>query len=461
MQTPTLALIRDRLAGLSRSSAGFNEATGTALTQLDTIAAWLGECYSASRSTGDTYLSSMALYVPWCDDAGVLPLTVTREDASRFAHWLATSPSDRTGQLRGDSRYNQVLAACTSLLEYAADAGRRPEGLNPFARIRRRPIDQHHTTARVLDVSQVNQLVLAAREDGTFHGVLGKLLVAIPARMGLRPGDMCRLDVGDVRDDGHGGYELRVTVKGGKKLTRWLPPDVASDLYTYLQRGRVEPEDEGDQALFVSPLRRGRVQPWEVLSLVKRASTRAGLAHGVRLRTRDLRHTFGTITAALGVSLDDRQHGLGHASAETTKRYDRTVWTRHRDPAISLSAAFGEYPAEDRIAPLERSARGVRPVQAGCDCTPQWPELHVDLSPIGVDETAIAVPAETPEPGTHRLAPYCRRCRTAYPGFFRTTRVLDDREGVLLDQARRALVESALYPAAVDRRAERRRLDGS
>jgi hypothetical protein len=74
-----------------------------------------------------------------------------------------------------------------------------------------------------------------------------------------------------------------------------------------------------------------------------------------------------------------------------------------------------------------------------------------------VDQLAVCVVTEEPEPGTHQLSPYCGKCRVAYPGWFRVARVLDDPEGEWLRQARAGMAEAYQYPDAVARREERRR----
>jgi integrase len=434
----------------------------------EVLSGFLVEHYSTGGQTGDTYASALRVYLVWCSDVGVDPLLVTRPQASRFASWLATTPSEVTRQPRSPSRRKQILCACTSLVEYAVEADARPEWTrNPFASVKKPKVDKAPRPPVRLSVSHVNQLVLAARNDHLLGGVLGKLLVAIPARMGLRPGDMCRLALSGARDDGVGGYELQVPVKGGKTIPRWLPPDMASDFYTLLKQ-RTEPEEvegappdpHGADPLFVHPRRRVRVNTDDVLRLLRRAAAAAALPFAAQLCTRDLRPFFNTLARDMGAQLEDRRVGLGHASATTTEGYDRTEWSRQHDPAIRVSAAFDDYPAEARVAELVPPRRRPPALQAGCDCTPMWPRLLVDLTPVGVDQLGECVPTDAPEPGTHRLTPYCARCRVAFPGPFRVRRVLEDADDQWLTQARAAMSEAALYPDAVTRREERRRQDG-
>jgi integrase len=436
----------------------------TADVLAEVVAGFAEEHYSTGGQTGDTYVSCLRVYLAWCGDQRVDPLLITRPQASSFARWLSTVASEATGRPRSPSRRAQILAACSSWMEYAVDADARPEWTrNPFAKVKRPVVDRSPRGGPRLTVSHVNQLVLGARTDHLLGGVLGKLLIAVMARMGLRPGDVCRLDLEGAADDGHGGYQLAVPVKGGKTLTRWLPPDMASDFATYLHRVRIEPAELEDpepgrpDPLFVHPRRRCRLNTDDLLRLVRRAAAAAGLPFAPSLCSRDMRPFFNTLARSLGSTLEERQVGLGHASATTTERYDRTEWAREHDPAIRVSSAFDEYPAEARMGPLQEQAWKPPSVQRGCDCTPVWPRLLVDLSPVGVDQIGECVITEEPEPGTHQLAPYCARCRVAFPGWFRVRRVLDDFEGEWLRQARTGMTEAALYPDATQRRNERRR----
>lgn len=425
---------------------------------------FLDEHYSTGGQTGDTYCSALTVYLGWCSDNGVDPLLITRPQASQFARWLSVTPSELTGQPRSPSRRSQILSACTSLLEYAVEADGRPEwARNAFTKVKRPVVDRAPKVGPRLTVSHVNQLVLGARADHLLGGVLGKLLVALMARVGLRPGDVCRMPKSGAADDGHGGYELAVPVKGGKTLPRWLPPDMASDFATYLHRVRVEPgelegaDPDGPDPLFVHPRRRTRLNDDDLLRLLRRAAAAAGLPFAAILCCRDLRPFFNTLARSMGSTLEERRTGLGHATAMTTERYDRTEWARQHDPALRISSAFDEYPAEARVAPLVEQTWKAPSVQRGCDCTPVWPKILVDLSPVGVDQLGVCAITEEGEPGTHQLSPYCAKCRVAYPGWFRVARVLDDPEGDWLRQARAGMAEVHQYPDATQRRTERRR----
>ncbi len=422
---------------------------------------WLGERYVRSASTANTYATALSTYLTWCSAHEVDPLLVRRQQASRFVRWLGEARSQHTGRVRSPSAVNTMLTACARWLEYAVEAEARPEGgRNPFVAVERPVVARLPRSVR-LRKDDVSRLILAAREDHVLGGVLGKLVVGTLAVVGLRPTDLCRLDLGDLADDGAGGYELRVTAKRGNQLTRWMPPVVASDAYAYLQRARIAPEDadEDGQPLLVHPRLYRRLNRDDVLALVKRSAVRADLPIGTRLTARDFRRFFITMSRSAGAELEDRQRAAGHASARTTGLYDGTEWSRERDPAIRLAGLFEDYPSEELARPLAHATVS-QPRQASkymCDCTPQWRNARVWLGPAGIDEFArIEITEASPDPGTTALdRPVCPVCHAIYLGPFRVVAIPGDQDQQLMELCRKSLAEAALYPAAVERRRER------
>lgn len=444
-----------RLGALQEYAAGLVFATTPAAEVALLLGDWLGERYAKSRSTGDTYASCMRVYVSWCAREGVDPVLVSRREASRLVRFLDEEPSAATGRPRSAAAVNTVLSAGASWLDYAVEAQLRPEGPNPFKLVGR-PVVARRPASVQLRRDHVNRLVLAAREDHVLGGALGKLIVATLALVGIRPSDLCRLDLPDARDDDAGGYELVVTAKRGKVYSRWVPPMVAADVYAYLSRSRIEPE-QGDP-LLVHPRLYRRVNRDDVLALVKRCAKRAELPFAPVLTARDFRRYF--ITATRGVAdLEDRQRAAGHSSARTTELYDGTVWSRERDPAIKLASLHEDYPAEDLVRPLAH-AMPEGPRLSGkfvCDCAPQWGKARVWLGPVGVDEFARIEVVDQHDPGALAALenPVCPVCHAIYLGPYRVRSVPGDLDGELLRLAREELAEHERYPEGMRRRRER------
>lgn len=434
----------------------------------DVISAWLSEMYGRSPATGGVYCSAMRTYLPWCAEHEVDPFQITRRQASRFVGWLSEEPSPATGQLRSASNVAPVLSACSSLIEYVTTDELRPEpARNPFRMVTRPKVPVLPRSSPTLSLSDINRLLLAAHRDHVLGGVLGKLVVALLGLTGLRPGDVCRLNVLGVSDDGEGGYRMQTALKGGEGSVRWLGPRIAADLYAYLNRVRVRPDEElvgtdpyGTDPLLVHPRLRRRLNTDDMRALVKRSAVRAGLPVGPKLCLRHFRPNWNTLARMAGAELEDRQKGLGHARAATTQLHDRTVWTRERDPAIRIADANDGYPAEDLTRPIEWAKTHAPAGEFECDCTPQWANMRIWLGPVGVPEYGHAVVTEEWEPGVAALgSPTCPVCQGRYLGPFQVRHIPDDPDGRLLEQCREALAERALYPEAVERREERRRGD--
>jgi integrase/recombinase XerC len=142
----------------------------------------------------------------------------------------------------------------------------------------------------------------AARRD---HALLEFLYAT-----GLRVGECCALDVGDLeRDRG------RVRVRGKGRKERVVPVGEvalrALDGYLPLRRAPGGP-------LFTN-LRGGRLTVRSAGRIVRREARRAGLDQRVTPHT--LRHTFATHMLGEGADLRLIQELLGHSRLSTTQRY--------------------------------------------------------------------------------------------------------------------------------------------
>jgi integrase/recombinase XerD len=74
-----------------------------------------------------------------------------------------------------------------------------------------------------------------------------------------------------------------------------------------------------------------------------RLSLDSGEQRGVldphRITPHSTRHAFNTIAKARGATLEQRQHALAHASADTTQLYDHTNDSLAGDPAHLVATA--------------------------------------------------------------------------------------------------------------------------
>lgn len=130
---------------------------------------------------------------------------------------------------------------------------------------------------------------------------------------GLRLGEVCGLDIGDLPGDG----TVRVTGKGSK--VRLVPIGAAAQaaLEEWL-RARTAWVSSGTAAVFVSPRGR-RVSGREVQRIVARRAREQGIGQPVHPHM--LRHSFASHVLESSGDLRAVQEMLGHASIATTQVY--------------------------------------------------------------------------------------------------------------------------------------------
>jgi site-specific recombinase XerD len=136
------------------------------------------------------------------------------------------------------------------------------------------------------------------------------------ARLGLRAGEVARIELDDV--DWRSGILTIRTRKTGRGARLPLPNDVARALVAYLRRGR--PATSARSVFVLHHLRVGApAEARTVCDAVREALDRAGIRapiHGPYV----LRHTFATHLIQRGASSRDRGHS-GHRSIATTQIY--------------------------------------------------------------------------------------------------------------------------------------------
>jgi integrase/recombinase XerC len=179
----------------------------------------------------------------------------------------------------------------------------------------------------VLSISDVLSLLRVAQLRADDHDpihvrdwAMSELLYAT----GMRVGELCGIDVGDVDLDER---LVRVTGKGDKQ--RMIPFGVpaAGALQAWLDRGRpMCIEAHTDSALFLG--RRGsRVDQRQVREAIHQLAAFAGVPD---VAPHALRHSAATHLLTRGSDLRSVQEVLGHASLATTQRYTHVSAERLR-----------------------------------------------------------------------------------------------------------------------------------
>jgi site-specific recombinase XerD len=214
------------------------------------------------------------------------------------------------------------------LLEYAWRAGRAErnvlDGLNLHARVK-------HHAPNFLTLEDAEHLV-GACPRGSPEERRDRLVILLLYGCGLRTGELCGLDVGDVVRE---RQELTVRkTKGDKPRVIPIPDGVYTELLAYL----LEHGKRG--ALFRTAHLARRIAEKDVCEVVRAAVTRAQLPATVTART--LRHSFATHLMDRGVDLAVIASLMGHRSPQETGVYLHVL--PHRAKAAVRTIKLGRSP---------------------------------------------------------------------------------------------------------------------
>jgi site-specific recombinase XerD len=287
-------------------------ASGVSRDQRDEIAErWLREKGTGSAHTADRYRRDIGSFFRWADEHGhdvfaMLPWHVGAYMADLKDGWA--------GELRASTRAGR-LAAVSSFYRFVQQNVPGSFLPNPAQHVARPKFDSSETTTRGLDATELAALRAAALASSPRDYALVQLLVGA----GLRISEALEADARHlVRETGQ--HYLYVKRKGKEDRVPVQVPDTAvRALHRYL-RGRKGP-------LFLD--RRGaRLSRRAALDRIGRLAVKAGLT-GRSISPHSLRHTATTLALSAGVPIRDVQVQMGHASTETTARYDRA--NRRRD----------------------------------------------------------------------------------------------------------------------------------
>lgn len=338
--------------GLTRTQA---EAELRRLISETRVAAPVGERLTVEE-VGRRYLRHLEI-------AGRKPSTIAGV-RGHIAHWLGPFFGDRTmDRIRGED-VDDLMALMR--------AGQRPGGLNRnkplspksirnvvgtlnalygFAQRKRwasaNPVKEIDLPAvppsediRFLEPVEVES-VAAAAIPGPYQ-MLDRALYLTAAMTGLRQGELVALRWRDVdwtaaRIRVRQNYVLgQFGTPKSKRSTRSVPmaDPVARELEHIFQALAGQRDDD---LVFADPLTGGALSKRPILLRFRKALAVAGLDTSHRFH--DLRHTFGTRMAAIGVPMRTLQEWMGHRDIQTTQRYaDYAPCARE---AAYITAAFG------------------------------------------------------------------------------------------------------------------------
>jgi integrase/recombinase XerD len=161
--------------------------------------------------------------------------------------------------------------------------------------------------------------LLASINQHTAMGRRDSAIVLLLARLGLRAGEVARIELEDI--DWNAG-SVSVRRKGGRHSILPLPADVGAAIAAYLRHGR--PRNSSSRCVFLrsrAPFR-GFQGPVAIASLVRHNLTRAGIKAPTQ-GAHQFRHGLATDMLRHGASLTEIGEVLGHRSPETTRIYTK------------------------------------------------------------------------------------------------------------------------------------------
>ncbi|WP_436533752.1 tyrosine-type recombinase/integrase [Actinoplanes sp. HUAS TT8] len=335
-----------RIATLVAGMAALPPDDGSRYSPRRLTVAWLLEAESVH--TEIAHGRDLGVFLQWCGQERLDPLTARPTDLSQFKVWREQSTSD--GRPAAASTVARALASISSWYGHLVANTDGAVARNPTAAIKRPTVNRHVSNTAGLTLDEVDALLAAADAQVTARSAAAgrtptgmtnylaalrdRALLRLLADLGLRISEALDRDIDDLSHNA-GHRTLRFVGKGGVARERPMPAHTLQAIDEYLAaRARAGGALTGP--LFATS--GGRLAEPNVFMTLRRLATVAGIASAGRLSPHSLRHAFATGAREAGVPLEDVQDAMGHADPRTTRRYDRDRHNLDRDPAFILGA---------------------------------------------------------------------------------------------------------------------------
>jgi integrase/recombinase XerD len=188
---------------------------------------------------------------------------------------------------------------------------------------------------RAMPDNLVRILLEASKTWRTSAGLRNRAILLLLARLGLRAGEVVKLELGDI-DWGEGC--LSVHGKGRVERPLPLPHDVGQAIAAYLKHGRPESSCRRVFLRSRAPFDGLRSRS-DICQIVARAITRAGIEPG-STGSHQLRHALAVDMLRQGLSLTDIGQILRHRSPDATRRYAKVDLEALREVALPWPGAM-------------------------------------------------------------------------------------------------------------------------
>ena len=188
---------------------------------------------------------------------------------------------------------------------------------------------------RAMPADCVRVLLNASKEWRTPAGLRNRAILLLLARLGLRAGEIIRLELGDI--DWSEGC-LSVHGKGRVERPLPLPHEVGQAIAAYLERGRPEASCRRVFLRSRAPFD-GLRSSSDIGQVVRRAIGRAGIELA-STGSHQLRHALAVDMLRQGAPLTDIGQVLRHRSPEATRRYAKVDLKALREVALPWPGAM-------------------------------------------------------------------------------------------------------------------------
>lgn len=188
---------------------------------------------------------------------------------------------------------------------------------------------------RAMPADCVRVLLNASKEWRTPAGLRNRAILLLLARLGLRAGEIVRLELGDI--DWSEGC-LSVHGKGRVERPLPLPHEVGQAIAAYLERGRPEASCRRVFLRSRAPFD-GLRSSSDIGQVVRRAIGRAGIELA-STGSHQLRHALAVDMLRQGAPLTDIGQVLRHRSPDATRRYAKVDLKALREVALPWPGAM-------------------------------------------------------------------------------------------------------------------------
>lgn len=234
---------------------------------------------------------------------------------------LQQTISDRTGEPLAPSTINRMLCALRGVLKEAWRLGLMSAEDYHKARDVQSVKGETLPAGRELSPGEVDALARACGNDITPAGARDNAIIALGYACGLRRAELVTLDLSDCeyRPESE-DYKLVVRGKRNKERTAYPRNGAAKALSDWL---KIRGDEPGPLFMAINKggkIRDGRLTTQAIYNMLKKRATEAGVDD---FSPHDMRRTFVSDLLDAGADIATVAKMAGHASVNTTARYDR------------------------------------------------------------------------------------------------------------------------------------------